>query len=260
MLEKNYIFSLTLTKLVGLYQILDPDTCKMYGFNTYHVGIYVFSLYLFVISLLGLVGLYYSMNDWVAFVLNLGFPENFLFAIYKVIHIVHYSKDMWKLLGVSRFDLFSCGRYNRHIFEKWQRFCTRVTYAYVIILFFCMLIWTLVPCIFNSNTIMIKNRDGSFSEYRMNIINQYLIVSDVTYNKHYNAFYCIEIVILCSFLYITMIYDILVVIMFFALSYQLETISDAVQNLGYRRSTDNISTYITYQYNVIIIPHNCTCI
>lgn len=258
MQEKNNIFSLTLTKLVGLYQILDPDTCKIYGFNAYHIGIFAFSLYLLVSSILDLIGLYYWINDRMAFASHLGFLNNYLSALYKAAHIAYCSNDLWRLLRVSRFDSFSCGRYSREIFEKWQKFCTRMTYTYVITSFFCMIIWILVPTMFNDTMITIKNRDGSLSEYRMNIINQYILVQDETYNEYYNVFYCIETGMLISFLYLSMIYDYLVIIIFFTLSYQLETICDAVQNLGYRRSTDDISTYIWYQYNVTITRYNFT--
>lgn len=94
----DYIFNFKLSKLIGLYQILDPSTTKFYNQNVYHILFVVFSIYMVSISTMLPIGLYYSMNDVIAFAFYMGSLEQFLFCTYRVLNVVYYSKNLWKCI------------------------------------------------------------------------------------------------------------------------------------------------------------------
>lgn len=235
----KYFFDFKVTERVGLRRILDPKTtCKLYGYNVYHAVIMSFVLYLFVVSTLGSIGFYYTTNNMIMFTLCMGCVTNFLFSCYKMMHVVVHSKYIWECMDVTRFDFMSYRHYDKNIFEHWRHRTVRTLSLYIVIIFFTLLIWTSIPLVFSSTLMEIKNTEGSHSFYRMNIFNIYLTVSDETYNNHFNAFYFIEIIVILCFLYFSMIYDSIMVTMCFALSGQLETITNAVKLLGYKRPNE----------------------
>lgn len=243
--ENEYIFNLKLSKLMGLYQILDPNTIRIFGHNVYHIGLVFVSLYMMAISMLCPIGLFYLMNDINAFVFYLGCIQNYVFSCYKIINLLYYSNDIWKCTDISSVKFLSYRYYNRSIFKNWQTRSIRLSNIYVSLSVIATLFWLIISKSLSKNIVTIKNLDGSFSKYRMNIFNLYLIASDETYNRYFNAFYLIESIIGVAFLYFSILFDVLMVMMCFSLSCQLETICDAIKSLGYRYSNkDVLSMYI----------------
>ncbi|VVC28589.1 Olfactory receptor, insect [Cinara cedri] len=232
--ETEYLFSLTLVKLISLYQILDPNTVRVCGHNAYHLFVLSSCLYISAICVICPMGLYYLSNDVTAFSFYFGAIENFLLVVLKMITIVYYFEDLRKCVEVARFGFLSSYQYyKKHMFKRWKKLFMLVSFTYVSMAFSASVVWILSTRMLNKTKIKIKNVDDSYSEYRINMYNLYLIVTDHTYNEHYNVFYAIEIVVLVSFIYFQVLFDLLLIIICFGLSCQLETICDAVETLGY---------------------------
>lgn len=242
--DNEYIFNLKLSKLMGLYQILDPNTIRIFGFNVYHIGIVFISLYMMAISMWCSISLYYLTNDINAFVFYFGCVQNYMFSCYKIIQILYYSKDIWKCIDITSVRFLSYQYYDKSIFKNWQTRSIRISKRYVSLSSIAMLFWIIISKALSKNIITIKNLDGSLSKYRMNIFNLYLIASDETYNRHFNLLYLIELVIAIAFLYFSLLFDVLMIMMCFSISCQLETICDAMKSLGHRCSKNVLSTYI----------------
>ncbi|VVC28587.1 Olfactory receptor, insect [Cinara cedri] len=230
----KYLYSLSLVKLIGLYQILDPETVRIYGYNAYHVGIVLSCLFISAICVPSPLGLYHWSNDLNAFVFYFGCVGNFMLTVFKMINIVYYSEDIRKCIEIARFGFMSSYQhYNMEIFKKWQKWLTSVTFVYVLIVPPLIVVWLISPWVLNKTMVKIKNVEGSYSEYRMNIYNMYLMVTPQTYNEYYILLYAIEAVLQVAFIYFQIVFDIILVIICSALSCQLETICDAVQTLGH---------------------------
>ncbi|VVC28588.1 Olfactory receptor, insect [Cinara cedri] len=232
----KYLYSLSLVKLIGLYQILDPKNFRIYGFNAYHVGTVLSCVYISAICVPSPLGLYHWSNDLNAFVFYFGLVGNFVLTVFKMINIVYYSEDIRKCVEIARFGFISSYQhYNMKIFKKWQKWLTRVSFVYVMTVSSLIVVWLISPWVLNKTMVKIKNVDGSYSEYRMNIYNMYLMVTPQMYNEHYMLFYAIEAILLVSFIYFQIVFDIILIIICSALTCQLEIICDAVQTLGYKR-------------------------
>lgn len=242
--ENEYVFNFKLARLMGLYQILDPTTITLCGYNVYHIIMAVFKLYLYFMSLLGPISLYYLTNDVIAFTFYVGTVQNYIYSCFKIIMFVNRSKDIWNLIDVTSFNFMSYRHYNRNIFTNWRTICIWTSYMYIILVFFVLLCWSASPFVFSNTIVQIKNIDGSYSKYQINVINSFVMLSDETYNKHLALFYCVELTAGVLFMYFTTIFDIFVIMICFALCCQMEAISSAVQSLGYNLSFDNnLSTY-----------------
>ncbi|XP_060835649.1 odorant receptor 46a-like [Rhopalosiphum padi] len=237
--EKQYIFNMNLARIMGLYQILTPTSTKICGYNIYHTVIVVFGSFMLAISMLFPIGLLYLRNDIIALMYYMGCISNFVLSSYKMGNILYYSKDIWKCIDVTSFYFISYKHYDRNVFKKWQTRSIRVTYLYIVIALFAFFCWIFSPCVMNKSIITIRNIDGSYSKYRMNIFNIYLIASHETYNTYFYIFYIIEIIVSVCYVYFTIIFDVLMLLICFAISYQLETISNTIESFGYEKCTQN---------------------
>lgn len=240
--ENDYVFNFKLARLMGLYQILDPTTTTLCGYNIYHITMAVFSLYLYFMSSLCPISLYYLMNDIIAFAFYVGTTLNYLYSCFKIKIFVNRSKDIWNFIDVTSFNFMSYQHYNREIFTNWRTICIRTSYMYIVLVLFVLLCWSVSPFMFNNTLVKIRNLDGSFSKYQINVINSFVMLSDETYNRHLVLFYFVELTTGVFFIYFTAVFDILVIMMCLALCCQLEAISSAVQSLGYKYPIDNNSS------------------
>lgn len=239
--EDDSFSVINLTKLFGLYQILNPNTTKIFGYNMYHIIIVLIGLLLFAVSMLSPIGLYNLSSNMTEFSFPFGFIYNMLFSCYKMMIILYYSKDVWHNIVVTRFNFMSYQYYNIQLFKNWQKRAIRIICIFIIISILALSIWIAIPSVFNTTTVTMKNLDGSYSEYRMNIFNLYLIVSNKTYNEFFYIFYIVEISVCVGYYYFTILFDILTAVFCCSLSGHLETISDKIKSLAYKSSKDHSS-------------------
>lgn len=232
LINDDYVFNIKLSKYIGLYQILDPSTVKFYNCNVFRIFIIFASVFILSISLLCPMGFYHLMNDVIAFTFYLGVVEQFLISVYKALHIVYYSSDLWKIILNTSYALFSYAFYNRNIFKYWQKHSLNVIVLYIMAICFNLVIWTITPFIFNNTLISVKNLDNSYSYYRLNILNVYLPIPAELYNIYFNVFYIMDSTILVSYLICTTIHDIFKIMTCYTLVCQLETVNDGFQTLG----------------------------
>lgn len=244
--ENKCILNLKLSKLVGLYQILDPNTGKMFGYNVYRVIVVLFSLTLFGVATFFPMSLYYLKNDVMAFTFNLGCSQNLAFCSYKMILILYHTGDIWECIEVTGLEFIAYEKYDRNVFNDWRGISWRITRVYIVFCVLVTVVFILDPLVFNTAMVTIKNIDGSFSNYRNNVLNTYMsLITDETYNNRYfYVFFATDTITVISFVYCSMVFDIIMLVICCALSCHLETISNAIGSLGHERSIiSNTSTY-----------------
>lgn len=219
-------------RLTGLYQILDPNTAKIYGCNIYHIVIVFFASFTLVVSMLFPIGFIYLRNDIIALMLYIGCISNFMLCCFKVFNVLYYSKDIWRFID-TKYYLTLYKHYNTNVLKNWETKSTRVMYLYIIIMFIDFSFWFFSPCVLNESIVTIRNIDGSYGKYRLNIFNLYLIASDEMYNMYFYVFYFIEIIMNICFLYFTIVYDIIMILISFEIISRMEIICIACGSLNY---------------------------
>lgn len=229
--ENQYVFNSDVLKYMGVYQILDPNTRKIYGYNIYHIASVFIGLPMVTVSIYCSFTLHNLMNDMTAIILHFGGIINFLFAIYKMYSILYHSKHIWACLEIAGLDFISNRNYNRNVFTAWQKRTVQIMYIYLCLILSPILIWFMSPYLLQNATIVYRNMDGTYSRYRMNIINLYLVMSSEMYNSNFYIFYFIEVTIYVGYLYFSIIFDIILGVMCFSLCCQLETISNRIHSL-----------------------------
>lgn len=189
------VFSWTPAKLVGLFQMLSPET-KTRGYNACHAAVLLGLVFpTCAVCALSPVGLYRLAGDHaVPFVFYLGTVTNFLFAAYKTVTIARRSGDLRLCFEVSRLDFTSYRRYDPAVFRRWRARAARISWAMLVAYTLPSGFFSVSPYVFGAAGdggrvhVAARDRDGTRAEYRMNIYNVYVPVPDAaTYNRSENS-------------------------------------------------------------------------
>jgi len=238
--EKTDIFNIKLAKLTSLYQILNPGTVKYWGRNVYHIIVACFTLYVFAAT----VTLFISALHCSTYNLFLSMDYNWkflcwLYAVYKICIIVFYSNDLWNCLSIARYDFTSFSNRYRHILDCWRNRVVLILILYLILCYVGVLVFSLFPLSLSENKLPVKNLVGLIGNYRQNIINLYLIVSDETYNAHFYEFYIVEVLSTFLVLQSFLIFDNIMVTLCLSLCCHMQIINSAFESVGYKSPGDH---------------------
>lgn len=239
--EKHlHIFNWKLAKLLGLYHILKPNSFKIYGYNIYRTFLFILLVLTTpIITTSVSFGTYYLINDVIAFSTNIFCMAFFLISGFKAITVLYFSNEIWNCSETSCLNFLSYRNYNKKIIRQWQNRTFRDTFILFLIYKIPLFFWLFSSNFFSNYYITIRNLDDTYSKFRLNLFNLYPIVSDETYNKNFTIIYYIEIVLATSFVFFSLSFDIIIVMISYALCCHLETINDALKVLGYQPSLDN---------------------
>lgn len=231
----NYIMNIKLAVYTGLYQMINPGSPKLFGYNAYHVIVIIYVAFIIVLLVMLSVGVFcYWINDTQQFVMGLLQLVNYCFACVKVFTIILYSKKIWQCIEVTRVDfLTSCKMYDSTLLNKCLLRSFRITNVYSLFCYTLMVSWYIAPFVLRNSHMAIKQRDGTYWKYRHNVHNLYLPISAETYNEYFTQIYIMECVFGFSFIEFTVIFDIFIISMCLAISSQIETINNALMLVGH---------------------------
>lgn len=241
--DEDYVFDLKLARSLGFVEIVHPDTTKIFGRGVYRTVSVALLCFMGITSLLMPLGLYRTSNDPYTFIYYFACEFNQLFNTCKGLYMVYRSADIWECMNVASFGLASYRRYDRNVFDRWRKYSARLSNAYFAALALPCLFWFSTPFLFRDAALTVKNLNGSYSEYRYNTINKFLMLSDDACNEHFYLFYLTETIICAVYYYFILLMDIVVVFLCVAISCKLDLVCHAIESLwSETRSTNNLCT------------------
>jgi len=236
------IFNLALAKFIGFYQVLDTEKVTFLGRHNVWYRIFVFLIVYecLIAAMLFLNSLYYSKNNITESLLYTGFVINMLYASYKMYIVLKRTKDIWDCLSITQFDFTSYDHRDRRIIlDLWRNRSIWFTNTFAVFCFIMLIFDLASPLAFNDTFMVMKNRDGSSSNYRLNVLNLYLFVPEEDYNTYFNIFYLIETFGICIFVIFIVVFDTIVMTSCLALSCQLHMNFAAFESVGHTSVVDS---------------------
>jgi len=230
--EKKFSVNFILLKLIGLYQMVNPKSPKMFGYNIYHV-IHVFIVVLTtLVTVIGLTGLVYN-NDKS---LNNSFQDmQMLFYIacitvgnIKIIIIICNADEIWKTFDVEH-ESFLSNKYCKKNFFKinnCRKQSIRTLSLYIFLFYMAGILWIILPIIVNTDEIVINK-----NIHKNNVVNLRYPIKVETYNIYYNWLYVIE-TILCGYCtFGLVVFDIFILAKLQLIATQYDILSSAYENI-----------------------------
>lgn len=247
-------------KITGLYQLLNPNTSKLFGrnINFYKLCGLISVLYLALVLVMCNISIYYSLNDFAEVVKYIMLIIATLFALIKMYFIIRNSDVLWKFIEFTSIDLLSYSGHQRAILVDARTISMKVSKFIISVWIIVITIWILSPIIISGNYINVKSKNATCNRYRYNMLNLLFPVSDQFYNDNFKLFYLLETVALIFYGYSMISFDYLMISMCIAISYQLKMIAKSYSTLGYKNAFKSELIYVLsiQNYNSLIISMN----
>lgn len=229
--EEKYLINFTILKCIGFYQLVNPSSPKMFGYNVYrviHISMVVLTT---TVTVIGLTGFVYNNDEFI----NTSFKDmQVLFYLacitvgnLKIFIVIYNADEIWKLFNIAH-ELFLSSKFCKMNYFKIKccgEQAVRTLHCYLII--FCMtaILWILLPNIVNTDEAFTNKNNR-----KLNVVNLRYPVTTETYNTYYNRFYVLE-VILCSYCTFGLVlFDIFLFVMLQLISTEYDIVSSAYEN------------------------------
>jgi len=230
--EHQFIINMKLMKLTGLYQLLDPNTVKLFGYNIFKLGGILVIVYLAFVLLASSMSIHY-LYDFTAIVKYILTIVAMLFAMIKMYFIIRNSDLLWEFIGFTSIHFLSFDDHRKNILINARTISLTATNTFTIHWIFISAVYIFPSIIVEDNYIKIKSENETYNEFRYNVINLKYPVTAEFYNNNFLMFNLIEILTILFYFHSMIIYDYLIISMCIAITYQLKTISLSYSELGY---------------------------
>ncbi|XP_022167528.1 uncharacterized protein LOC111031756 [Myzus persicae] len=244
--EKNYAFDLILFKTIGYYQMVDPNTKKIFGFNIYNVINITLVIFTSIMTLIGLSGFLYKV-DSIAYEENSFQNIQMLFYLscislgnLKIAITVYNADAIWKLLNVAHESFISnkyCKQDKYKLNISGKQF-VRIFPWYFFLFFMTAVSWSIVPIVVN-NQVESKETQNNENIYMTNVANLRYPITVKTYNTYYKSFYALEFILVFYCAYGLVVFDLFIVALLQLLATHYEIISSAYENFKYKAENKN---------------------
>lgn len=236
--DNKLMLNQILVKILWFYQILIFEKVKFRGrYNVYKSIFVILMVYQCLISfILCLSGFYYWTNNTIESMMYFMISINLIFANYKMFIIYYYLGDIWNCLTVTKFNFTNYGHQHRHILDLWRNLSIKLMYTFTILCFLLGIGMAIYPLALNNTFLVMRNHDGMSSNYRLNVINLYLLFVEEIYNAYFYVFYIIEIFSVIVLLVYVNIADTILNTLCLAIICQFQTICNTFKLVGHNMS------------------------
>jgi len=231
--KTKYIMNIELMKLTGLYQILNPDTPKSFGWNIFKLGGILGIVYRTLVFMMCNLSIYYSLNDFTEVVKYFMLIIATLFALIKMSFIILNSNALWNFINLTSIDYLTYKGQQKYILIDARNLSISISNIFTLSWIAIILVWILSPILIKDNFINVKSKNDTYSQYRYNMLNLIFPVSAQFYNNNFIVFYFLESIALIVYGYSMMVFDNLVFSVCITITYQLKSIALSYCSLGY---------------------------
>lgn len=221
-------------QITGLYQLLNPNSSKLFGYNVFKLSGICQVLYLGLIILMCIVSIYYTVYDFTEVIKYMMLIIATFFALIKMYFIIRNSDALWKCMNFTSLNYLSYRGHQKSILTEAQASSSMVTNTFTLVWMVGITVWILSPIIISENYLKVKSKDNTYNQYRYNMLNLIFPVTASFYNDNFHIFFFIETLALIFWGYSTMIFDNLVLSMCITIKYQLKMIALSYSELGHR--------------------------
>jgi len=228
--------NLKFLKQCGFYQIFDPNSKKIFGWNVYQLSFIVLIGISECLMCFGNCGFLFELEDTINNIdLFLVIFSNFMHYsnVLKLVILIFNRKkilDLFKVTDLMFLKSKHC-RDNIQVLYKHRNRNLKLTNSYFYLGIIIIFQWFIFPIIINS-FIAYKNDN----QRKENIINRQYPVDINTFNKYYFLFYIFEFIIAMKSIYLIMMIDILLLSIGWAIIVQYEVLAVAFKNVGYNEN------------------------
>lgn len=230
--EYKYAINLTLFKIIGIYQLVDPKSPKIFGFNIFKFINTTLIIISTAVIVVGLTGFFYKINNTI----DNSLEENMQLIFYiacitvgnlKLLTVIINAKELRNLFYMLN-GSFLHSKYCQKNFYK-LIYCGKGFHRlfpwYLFLFFMTAVTWVSRPIILNYQN---SSKD---TFYIAKVGNLKYPITEETYNRNYIAIYLIECIIPVYSAYALVVFDLFLIAILKIISTQYEIVASAYETL-----------------------------
>lgn len=255
--EKKYGTYLMFLKFIGVYQMLDPNTKRVFNINIYALINMILIIITTIMTVIGLTGFVYNTDDSMDIGLKKMQMIFYIFSILsgnlKIITILYNSKAIQKLFSITQESFLSSKRYKimyNFKMENCRKQMLKYYPWYLLIFIFTAVTWITTPIIVN--TMANKEIQNNYAIHRVNVVNMKYPINEETYNTFYYVIFVLESVMCMYCGFGLVIFDLLIFTFLAIIATQYEMIIYAYESLKFEDER-NYGEYCLYYNNYKLI-------
>lgn len=250
--KPSYIINDQLMKLIGFYQLLDPNATAIYGCRICKLGGYTSVLFLIMNILMCNTSIYHCRYDFTVAVKYIMIMFAQFFTMIKMLFVITKSNVLWKFISFTSTDFLSYSGHQKCILMNARTKSMKISNMFTMfwIVFLALLI--LPPIIIKDNYLNIKSKESTLNQYRYNVLNLLFSVSTQFYNDNFNVFYLFEAISLTIYGYSMIIFDCMLISFCITISFQLKMIASSYKTIGYNHNnSDKIKSKLAFLRKIL---------
>lgn len=238
--KQTYTTYLTLFKQFGFYQIVDPNSSKILGFNVFKL---ISILLTVTTTLMTAIGMFGVINE-----IDIGFKDiQMLYLVacilvgnIKITSVLFNANRIFKLFDTAQTS-FLLSKHSKHNVKNVKSKCFKKTFPW----YFFLVLSSLVLCI---TTPVVLNLLGDKTQVitnarKPNFFNFKYPFTTKIYNSFYKEFYLIETIMIIYPVYCMIITDLFLLATLQLLSNYYEIVSSAFKNFEAVSETGELQFY-----------------
>lgn len=162
-------------------------------------------------------------------------------TILKLYGIMWYRGTIWTCVQMTRMDCLSYGWHRTRTLETGRarlRYLSTMAFA---IWSTNIVLWVLTPLMLWGRFNDVTFKDGRTRRYRVNVFNYNFLVAGDSHDKYFAVAYPLESFFMITWAYAELTFDLLLISLCTAVSYQLTTVADSFAELGVTREESSAS-------------------
>lgn len=224
-------FNLAFYKRFCFYQIFDPNTPKMFGYNIYKVNHAVIMVTVLCSIVYITSGFFMEKVDKIGnieLLMIVFFFLNMVLALIKMTIFFQKPEEVWSLMNIARVDFLTSRlcRKNMNILKDFRDKSIRITNMLNWFAIFAYTVWLMIPLILKMSITLDPN------QRTQSIFNLPFPVKTDTFNNYYWLFYTWELFLGYFILYYTTILDTFVMSLCWVIMGQYDVLTAAFSNVG----------------------------
>lgn len=255
--ENKNAIHFTLFKIIGVYQMADPSSIKIFGFNVYHLVNITLIILSIVMTIFGLFGFFFINNDICEssdLVLIIFFVACIMVGHFKTSMIIYNANNIWSLFNVSH-ERFLSSRHSKRHFDKVVKCGDRLSKffnGYFCLMLITMTLYAMIPIIINYHFAANKTLHGETIR-KINIINLKYPITTEIYNAFYVVFYIMECILLFCVAYGIFAFDLFAMTILMIMSVLYEVVALAFEDLEEPVDNENGNLFELVLYIILCI-------
>lgn len=246
--EVQLMINTKLMKMTGLYQLLNPQGFKVFGFNIFKGAAIVYMIGLIITTIVLILNTYYFSNDVNEVIKYLMYLASAVMAFIKLYYLMKHSDTIWRCMRLTSMDSLSYEYHQKQILEVGRSRSKLLTSVFTSLWLFVTACCVYSPFVSKNYYVYLKV-GNEIKNYRYNVLNLVYPVTDKFYNDNFMYYYYTEMIPTMFWGHSTLLFNLLMISMCFTFSYQLKTINNSFSKLDIAAKTQPTSKFTFDFYN-----------